>query len=312
MSHAAQILTHRRYRRRHLIVFGGLLLMGLWGAAWGMTAYRLSDIVEELSQTPPANEAQGATFHFADRYIDGTPLTVHIHLKNPSLQHPNGHKLQAGEAVIYLPLWNWHAVSAKLRDGITGQWGANAFAFEALKLGFEKPEETAIGHQETGISVWVSALGVTPRRDRPFALGEKIDELSFDLRVMGPPPDFTRTQAVRDWNEGSGVFEVDRLTLRWGPLFVAAKGTLALSPDLQPEGAFSGRVEGLTETIDLFRMNDLLPESREKLLRASLNVLSRPSGVTGGSAPILPISVQEGGLFLGPVRMLDIPPLVWP
>ncbi len=302
MSFAAKVLSHRSYRRRHIVGMGIVAFLLAWGVLWGATAYRLNRMIDQWAQSAAPN---GMDFRFAARSTDGSPWTVHAHLDGFVFRHPVGYALEADEAILYLPLWNWRDISAKLKGGIKGEVHTLPFTGDAF------PAVPAATSDDTGLNLWVRAFGLTPMTQTPPALGQRLEELSIDLRVMGPPPSLSDVESIRVWNEASGVIEVDALSLVWGLLAVEAKGTVALTNELQPEGAFSGRVKGLEETIDLLRDDQALTARQETMLKASLNVLSRPSGVTGQGQPIVPISLQNGGLFLGPVRLMDIPALTW-
>lgn len=310
MSFAARVLSHRTMRPRHRWALTLVILFLLWAILWGMAAYQLNQAVDRWVETSKAN---GILFSFVDRSTDGTPLNVHVHLEQMHVKFPTGaHEIKAGEAVLYLSLWDWQTVSTKLRETITGTVGGLPFNANVLKIGFSKPEEPPINQMEAGFYLWLQAMGLTFAPDKDLPLGNRLDQLSFDLRVMGAPPDFTKTDEIKAWNEASGVLEFDQLDLLWGPLGISAKGTVGLNSELQPEGAFSGKVERLDLAIDQLVSKGAIEQRQEALLRSSIGVLARPSGMMGGSAPIVPISMQSGGLYLGPVRIMTIPPITWP
>jgi hypothetical protein len=212
-----------------------------------------------------------------------------------------------------MPLWNWRALSTKLRHGITARVEGRAYSFDALKFGVSMPCSPATNNEDVGLSFWLSTLGVSLPEDMDFSLAPKMAELSFEGRIMGPmPTPPTDPVAVRVWNDASGVIEIDDFTMLWGPLGLTAKGTLALSNELQPEAAFSAKVSGLEETIGQLKDEGKLSERDVSLLLASVGVLGRPTGIAGSSGPILPLSVQSGGLYVGPVKLMTIPRLDWP
>ena len=310
MSFAARVLTHRSYRRRHILGAGLIGAFLLWSIVWGLTAYHLNKEVDSWVESSKRN---GLDLSFTDRSVDGTPLNVHVHLDNFAAKLPqSGHALEAEEAVLYLSLWDWKTLSSKLRGNIRGTLAGTSFTSEVLKFGFAKPDIAPANAMEIGFLLWVQAMGLTLSPQQELPLGNRLDNLSFDLRVTGTPPDFTNTKQVAAWNEASGVFEFDQLDLRWGPLGLSAKGTIGLNPELQPEGAFSGKVDGLDDAIDLLVTKGAIEQRQESILRSSISVLSRPSGMMGGSAPIIPISIQGGGLYLGPVKIMALPKMSWP
>ncbi|MFA6280297.1 MAG: DUF2125 domain-containing protein [Bdellovibrionales bacterium] len=309
MSFAAAILSHRSLRRRHfvgLILFFALLF---WGLVWGVAAYRFNKIVDTWVAISQEN---GNILAFSERATGGTPWAIHITLDQFQAHYNKVHSLSADKAILRLNLWDWGNFSIKLRDNVHGQLAGLSFTADIFKFGFMKPSSAPLDENETGLYVWVQSFGLIPQKQSPLALGNRIEELSFDARVMGTPPDFSKTGTVKAWNDASGVIEFDDLDLRWGSMELVAKGTMALTADLQPEGAFSGRVDGLEEAVDKFTSQGELTRKDEALLRSSLSVLARPSGMVGGTSPIVPLSLQNGGVFLGPVRIATLPKLVWP
>jgi len=309
MSFAAQALSHRSFRRHHILAFVLLIVLIAWASVWTFVALRFNAIVDTWVDTAKAN---GTPLTFSKRNTDGTPLTIHVHLDHFRYAHAGSLDLQADEAVLYLSLWDWNKISTKLRNNIQGHINGLPFSAETLKIGFSKPDHPPINDMETGISVWGQSMGLTLKPQEALALGNRLEHLSFDLRVMGTPPDFAKTESVRTWNNASGVVEFDQLDVAWGPLGLSAKGTVGLAPDLQPEGAFSSKIEGLDDTIDTLVTQGVIEQRQQALLRSSISVLSRPSSAMGTSAPIVPISIQGGGLYLGPVQLLSLPKLSWP
>ena len=306
MSYAAHILSHRAWRRRHLGGLGLLLLLLVWATLWGLAAYRLNQAIDELA----ADQGKTFAFHFERRSTDGSPLTVHVHLYGFSAGVGSDNILQADEAVLYLNLLSNRPSLLKLKSAIQGKLKGMPFDATFLKLGLNPPSKPAQSDRDTGLSLWLSAANLTFTPTKPLPLSDMIAKLDMDLRVMGTPPDFTQEAEVRAWNEASGIIEIDRLNAQWGPLSLALKGTVGLTPDLQPEGAFSGRVDGLNEALDELAADGQISKKQRALLATSMDSLARPAfGHTSG--PIVPITVQSGGLFLGPVRLFDLPPLTW-
>lgn len=308
MSYAAQVLSRRSPRRRHVV---GLLLISaflLWSVLWGGAAYQLNKKLDAWTKAP---QGTGLELSFASRDTGGTPWSVRIHLENVEVKHAGRYNLHAKEAVLYANIWDWKTITTKLRDGIQGQLNNLPFTADHIKLNFDSPDQPPLTYREAGLSLWVIINNLQLTSEKPLPFGNQIDTLSFALDVMGETPDFSNPASIKTWNEASGVLEFNQLDIVWGPLLVSAKGTLGLNPSLQPEGAFSGKVEGLDEAVDKLVAQGSIEKRQESLLRASLSVLSRPSGMVNGGAPIVPITVQNGGLYLGPVKIMDMMPIIW-
>lgn len=308
MSLAAKTLTRRNWRRRHFLGLVILFVTFVWCLVWGASAYHFSRAMNRWLDYARTHEIG---VNYADRYMDGTLLSVHIHLNGLDVTGREGSALHAQESVFYLNILNWRDVSAKLRKEVKGSIGATPFSIDAAKFGVAIPSGKVADHRETGLALWLHAFGLSLETKTPLPFDNQIGELMIDGRIMGGVPDFSDKDSVKAWNDAGGVFEVDRVYLRWGPIVATGSGTLALDSALQPEGAFSGRIEGMEAGIAKLAEKGLIDKRQESRLYASVQTLARPSSLMGSSAPIVPISAQNGGLYLGPVKLMSLPKIEW-
>ena len=88
-----------------------------------------------------------------------------------------------------------------------------------------------------------------------------------------------------------------------GPLRLRGEGTATLDDTLRPIAALQTRVAGFTETLDALASQGIIAKEAARLAGIALRLLARTP--EGGGRPELtvPISVQEGDFYLGPVRM---------
>jgi hypothetical protein len=308
MSHAAKALTHRALRRRHFVGLVVIATLLVWGAVWSIAAMRFN---HAITRSIKDMQARGLTLTFEDRDTGGNPFTVDVAMRGFNLESASGAKIKADRATFYMNLWNWDAVSVKLRDNVQGLFAGIPFEAGIVKFGFAYPERTPLSYRETGLSLWVQPFILKLNTEKPLAFGNTIEEGLFSVSIKGPVPDFANKESVAAWNDASGVFEFDRFFLHWGPINVTANGTVGLNANLQPEGAFSGRIDGLDQAVDALARQGAITKRQEALVRSSIDVLSRPSGLTGNSAPVVPVSLQGGGLYLGPVKLMKLPEINW-
>jgi hypothetical protein len=99
--------------------------------------------------------------------------------------------------------------------------------------------------------------------------------------------------------------------MQHGPLKINTNGTLALDGKLQPIGALTANLEGFFETIDALKRLGVVKARNAITAKVVLGVLSRaPSG--GGPAILnLALTAQNRYLYLGPVRLLELPEIKW-
>lgn len=306
MSRAAQVLSHKKHRRRHLSTLMLLAILAIWAGLWAVAAHHLNARLDQWAQD--AKKA-GIQFTYAEQSTDGSPWMLHIHLTDFVFKHPKGHRVEATEAILHLPLWNWNTLSIKFKGLIRGQIDKLSFTSEALKLGVTR--HTSDSTEDKSLDVHGVLLGLTPHINFDPPLGRRIAKLSFDFSVLGKAPSFDKPKQIKAWSQSGGSFQIERLALSWGPLRLIGEGTMALNENLQPEGILSTRLRGITKSLSLSRRQSYLSPMEEKMLKVSLKVLSRPTGLTNSGSPVVPFSIQHAGLYIGPVKLVPIPAIGW-
>ncbi len=126
-------------------------------------------------------------------------------------------------------------------------------------------------------------------------------------RGAGAPP----VEALEIWRDGGGTVEVDRLSLRYGPLALRADGTLALDRDLQPIGAFTARIQGFFETIDALSRAGVIGAGQAVSAKMLLGVFAHRPPNGARSILNLALTVQQRELYAGPVKLLRLPLVRW-
>ena len=137
----------------------------------------------------------------------------------------------------------------------------------------------------------------------PF--GATIARLQLDLGATGPID--ARTVAV--WRDAGGTIELRRLAVRWGPLDASTSGTLALDKQMRPLGALTAEAKGWEAVVDGLTERRMIARGQARTLKIALGLLAQPAP-DGGKLLKAPITAQDGKLFLGPVMLGDLPPLL--
>ncbi len=191
---------------------------------------------------------------------------------------------------------------------LTAQAADVPLPIASLDLNATQPGEPPSERTGTGLTVGVTANGLTLPDSAPPALGREVRRAEFSARVLGRPPR-PEPVSLSAWSRDGGTVEVDRLSLDWGPLAVAITGTLGLDGDLQPQAALTADIRGgaaaLTAMKPMMRPNDAA------MARTVLAMLSRPTGPGGESVLSAPVTVQNRTLFLGPLKVAALPRMVW-
>jgi hypothetical protein len=128
---------------------------------------------------------------------------------------------------------------------------------------------------------------------------------------MGMMPPLWPREALAAWRDGGGVFQLRESEISWGPLWAAGDGTLALDQAMQPLAAGTVRIAGLSETLDALTAAGMLQPDPAKLAQIMFGALARPP-VEGGRPEVkLPLSIQNGFVYMGPIKLARVQPIDW-
>ncbi len=144
---------------------------------------------------------------------------------------------------------------------------------------------------------------------QPF--GPEIELIQGRIDLLGAPPRGSARQAAEAWRDGGGTVELGGFALRWDGLDISGEGTLALDGNLQPTGAMTLSVQGFETAIDTLVAKGVIRPGPAATARTILGLMARTP--KDGGAPVLkvPLAVQKRKLFVGPVRLMELPEIVW-
>ena len=143
-------------------------------------------------------------------------------------------------------------------------------------------------------------------------LGPGLDHLSTRARLMGPMPRTDLRSALENWRDAGGILDVPWLQVDWGPLRLRGEGTMTVDGTLRPVAAFQTRVAGFAETLDALAGARLIAEQAARVAGLALSLLAETPRNGGPPELTVPVSVQEGDFYLGPVRLGSVPPVLPP
>ena len=205
----------------------------------------------------------------------------------------------------------WHAAKLSLSDATIGLAPNYLFQADRLSASAVRPDAPPKDHTEPGLTLEGEADMITVPEAMPSPFGNKAARLSMRMRVMGKVPDVRRRDAVDAWNKDSGIVEFDDFSVQWGALNLVSKGTLGFDDDLQPEGAFAGTVGNPQKTMQALLDKGFIAMHDKGMLSSVMEMFTKPS-TRGTQGMELPITIQLGGLFFGPIRIFTFPEIEWP
>jgi hypothetical protein len=222
---------------------------------------------------------------------------------------------------------------AQVTEG--GRLPTGSFAADNLVVGPEGGAPVAIGRFEAtsagdpgrqasidggSFDLSVNAQRVVLPPDAAPVLGERIERLSVEARLMGSLGAPPWPEALARWREEGGTIEVSRFGLAYGPLDLSGDGTLALDRSGDIIAAFSVTARGLAELLSaLAERGTIAPEvaaGARFLLRSPAGPAETAGGAAGaakagGASVTVPVSIQERVVFLGPLPIARLPAPPW-
>ena len=211
-----------------------------------------------------------------------------------------------------------------LKDGILpDRFGLtlSGAAIEDSRLGVTKLGELAVdgrypatapsGPSGSSLDLIAQLSRLTLPEGVEAPLGRDIYSTRVVAQIMGPLPEGAPRQALAGWSEAGGDIELRDVELLWGGLWLRGDATLAFDRALQPLFAGSFAVANPAHVLDKLVAAGVLPPATAqtaKIMFAALAVT--PPG--GGMPQVkLPLTIQDGYLYSGPIRLAALRPLDW-
>ena len=173
-------------------------------------------------------------------------------------------------------------------------------------------EDAPPDHKTATFDLDLQSEGLRVPHDLSLPLGPDIARLQVKAQVLGGIAGRPWAESLAAWRDAGGTVEVARLAASYGPLALRANGTLALDDGLQPVGAFTARIQGFFETINTLRGKGLIRSRDAVAAKLVLGILAKKPAGGGPATFSLPLTLQEGKFFAGPVPLAEVPPISWP
>jgi hypothetical protein len=120
-----------------------------------------------------------------------------------------------------------------------------------------------------------------------------------------PPGGGASASPLARWRDGGGTLEIRTFHLRWGKVEITATGSLALDDRMRPIGALTARIRGHDALLDIAVAAKAMSKNSAFAARAVLGLLA----AAGGGILSVPVRLQDGQFYLGPVAVAKLAPL---
>lgn len=182
--------------------------------------------------------------------------------------------------------------------------------------GFQAQEVAFVGRQPFAVSttsedpvgdIRLEAVGVTlPAGGVPEGLPNTVEAALLSAEISGPELSELGSPAKRliEWQAAGGKVDISEIALVWQDLTLEGDGIASVDAYLRPELSLSLQVGGLSEMAQRFEEAGLITRTARQAIELGASLLSFGSG---GSGKIkVPVSIQEGEVFIGPARVGEV------
>jgi Uncharacterized protein conserved in bacteria (DUF2125) len=129
-------------------------------------------------------------------------------------------------------------------------------------------------------------------------------------QIKGPVPLAPLPAALAAWSSEGGHVELTQFNANWeATTTVSGDGTVALDQRLQPVGAFSAVVRGYNEAVDAAVARGVMTSSDGIAVKLWLN--ARAEKDERGFKVKLPLTIQDGFVSMGPIKLAQVPRIAW-
>jgi hypothetical protein len=174
------------------------------------------------------------------------------------------------------------------------------------------PEIPQPAHTDKSLTISLSTTEISLTEDVAPSLGQQISKLRADLNVKGALPRRVSNAALETWRRSGGTVDVDWFHVVWGKVDLRAKGTVALDAQSRPLGAFSSDIRGHNHILDALVERKVIERKTVTFAKIGLSLLAKSPPEGGVPVLTLPVTAQDGHLYAGPVKILDLAPIRLP
>lgn len=163
-------------------------------------------------------------------------------------------------------------------------------------------------HEAESLRFTAAAHGIVLPETLALVLEREVALAEMSGRVLGTLPLPPSGHGLMAWAAEGGTIEIDHMALDWAPMALEAEGTLALDPRGQPLAALSAKVRGFSELMDRLAERRVLDAGAATAAKLMLSLMAKPDARGRPAVPV-PVTLQDGGVWFGPARVADMPPL---
>lgn len=312
----------------------GVAAIAMIFLAWLIVA---GQIEERAFSWAEARKAEGYTVSWQNLDVGGFPFRFELGFAEPRIGR-NGWTAEAPRIEASYRPWRPDRIDlAAPRLALAGPDTAGSIEQVRGEVRLDGGQATQVALEGVAATARIRAEDLG-RADRarlvvdsfaPAAGGEQSETLSGSMSLWGAKPtqpladqllfpdpfDFAATGAIKGpladlatWRDAGGTLDLSRLVLVWGPVKLDGDATLALDGQMRLLGAGTAKVQGVNPLLDRLVAKGQVRPQDASVAKVVLGLLAKPTA-DGGSEITVPITAQDGKLFLGPAAVATLRPI---
>jgi|TARA_R100000005_G_scaffold95567_1_gene77651 hypothetical protein len=139
-----------------------------------------------------------------------------------------------------------------------------------------------------------------------FPLGSQIADFALSSTLYGTIRRLPAKDTLAEWRDAGGYVDIEALQIGWGQGALQGEGRVALDEQLRPQGAVDTRISGYREILAALIAAGQINPDAGVTIGFGLDLLAREDD-SGRRYIGLPLSAQNGRLYLGPVYLMNVP-----
>jgi hypothetical protein len=194
---------------------------------------------------------------------------------------------------------NWLRVAADLTDprlsGALNDWSAEKLLLHARRAGNVPPS--------IDIAMQADDLVLPPAAEGP--LGRTVQGLRLVGNARGSLFGRTPEEILTSWRDSGGIIDFNNVALAWGELHLEGDGSLSLDKQFRPLGAMGGKIRGAEAGIDALLAAGKMRGTEAAAAKTAVALIAKRDERGVPYLPV-PLTAQDGKLFLGPVALFNL------
>ncbi|PHZ84365.1 DUF2125 domain-containing protein [Paremcibacter congregatus] len=185
-----------------------------------------------------------------------------------------------------------------------------------VKLHFILPETAVSGSSmelPLQAKMYMEAADVVALEVPVGTFGKKANLVTVDIAIHGKEMPQYNVESLKKWRDDGGTLAVKTVEITSGVMDMDLSGETSLDQNMMPLGAFSAKIHGVDHIIKVLSGHDAFKQEPGKQILVELKKMSHmeETGPHAGTAVLdLPVSLQNGLLFLGPIPVAELSPVL--